>query len=140
MWRVANYDVQGKIDELSHRSRGKRPDAAKDGVLSRFQGQFALANARLALNGLQFAVPGAVVKLKGEYALRPETLDFRGMLLMDAKVSDTASGFKRILLKAVDPLFDKDGGGSAVPIKVTGTREKPDFGIDIGRVFKPKAD
>jgi hypothetical protein len=76
------------------------------------------------------------VELAGQYALKPETLQFRGRLLMDAKISQTQRGFKSLLLKGVDPLFRRQGGGSSVPIKITGTRDKPDFGLDVGRVLK----
>ena len=42
-----------------------------------------------------------------------------------------------MLLKVVDPLFkQKDGTGSAIPIKIGGTRSAPDFGLDVKRVFK----
>jgi hypothetical protein len=54
---------------------------------------------------------------------------------MDAKISQTQSGLKRLLLKVVDPIFTKDGGGSALPIKITGKRDAPDVGLDMGRVF-----
>jgi hypothetical protein len=54
---------------------------------------------------------------------------------MEARVSETVSGFKRLLLKLVDPLFRKDGR-TVVPLKVGGTREDPSFGLDLGRVFK----
>ena len=38
--------------------------------------------------------------------------------------------------KIVDPLFkQKDGSGSAIPIKIGGTRSAPDFGLDVHRVF-----
>ncbi len=134
--RFTNYDVQGRINELSHRSRGRNVDERADGVVSDFQGRFKLAGGRLTLPVLSFAVPGANVRLTGQYALRPETLDFRGTMFMDAKVSETQSGFKSLLLKVVDPLFRKRGGGSAVPIRIGGTRGKPEFGLDMGRVFK----
>jgi hypothetical protein len=111
-------------------------DERTDGVVSDFQGRFKLAGGRLTLPVLSFAVPGANVRLTGQYALRPETLDFRGTMFMDAKVSETQSGFKSVLLKVVDPLFRKRGGGSAVPIRIGGTRGKPAFGLDMGRVFK----
>jgi hypothetical protein len=39
------------------------------------------------------------------------------------------------LLKIIDPLFGRDGGGSFIPIKVTGTRSAPSFGLDTQRVF-----
>ena len=133
--RFASYDVQGKINELSHRSRGLGPDQRSDRVVSNFQGRFRLADGRLTLPSLTFSVPGANVQLAGRYALKPETLDFTGALLMDAKVSETQTGIKSLLLKVVDPLFRRNGR-TTIPIHVRGTRNEPDFGLDVGRVFK----
>jgi len=76
------------------------------------------------------------VQLAGQFALKPETLAFTGQLLMDAKVSQTVGGIKGLLLKVVDPLFKKDGGGSAIPIKIGGSVKEPSFGLDVRRVFK----
>ncbi|MEO8071559.1 MAG: hypothetical protein ABI652_09160, partial [Acidobacteriota bacterium] len=131
-------DVQNKINELSQRSRGKSkgPEAPAERVTSHFEGKFSLRNGTLALPAIAFNVPGSVVELSGSYALVPATLDFTGMLFMDAKISETASGWKRLLLKAVDPLFKREGGGSAIPIKITGERSNPTFGLDRSRVFK----
>ena len=135
--RFTNYDVQGKIEELSKRGRGKTGEPATDRVASDFQGRFKLADGRLALPEVTFAVPGARVELAGVYALKAETLDFKGQLLLDAKISQTTTGFKSLLLKVVDPLFaQKDGSGSAIPIKISGSRNAPDFGLDVRRVFK----
>ena len=69
--------------------------------------------------------------------LQSEAIAFDGTLRMDATISQAAGGgFKGVLLKAIDPLFRKNGAGALVPIKVRGTREKPQFGLDIGKVFK----
>ena len=47
------------------------------------------------------------------------------------------TGFKSVLLKAVDPMFkQKDGSGSVIPIKIAGSRNAPEFGLDVRRVFK----
>jgi hypothetical protein len=134
--RFTNIDVQAKINELSHRSRGLPPDAPQDGVLSNFNGRFRLGNGRLDLQQLAFDVPGAQVQLAGGYGLKDESLGFRGTLTMDAKISQTQKGFKSLLLKAVDPLFKKRGGGSVIPIKIDGRRDDPQFGLDMGRVLK----
>jgi hypothetical protein len=80
-------------------------------------------------------VPGSLVDLAGTYDLVPETLNFKGTLFMDAKVSDTTTGIKHFLLKLADPLFRRDGGGSAIPIKVTGRRSDPSIGLDKSRLF-----
>ena len=135
--RFANYDVQGKIEELSKRGRGKTAEPVKERVASDFQGRFKLAGGRLELPEVTFAVPGARVELAGNYALKPETLDFKGQLLLDGTISQTMTGWKSLLLKAVDPLFkQKDGKGSLIPIKIGGSRNAPDFGLDVRRVFR----
>jgi hypothetical protein len=134
--RFANYNVQGKIVELSQRAQGKRPDRESAQVASNFRGRFVLERGVLTLSDLSFDVPGAQVKLAGRYALERETIDFKGDLLMSAKVSQTVRGFKSLLLKIVDPLFRGPGGGSSIPIAITGTRSDPRFGIDLHRVFK----
>jgi hypothetical protein len=132
-----SYDVQGKIDELSKRASAKTGAGARERVVSNFQGKFKLADGRLVLPDLTFEVPGAKVQLAGGYALEAEALDFKGQLLLDAKVSETVTGIKSVLLKAVDPLFNqKDGSGSAIPIKIAGSRGAPSFGLDVKRVFK----
>jgi hypothetical protein len=134
--RFTNYNVQGKIVELSQRAQGKRPDKESAQVASNFHGRFILETGVLTLSDLSFDVPGAQVKLVGRYALERETIDFKGDLLMTAKVSQTVGGFKSLLLKIVDPLFKGPGGGSSIPIAISGTRSDPKFGIDLHRVFK----
>ena len=135
--RFTNYDVQGKIEELSKRGSGRTSEPVKKRVASDFQGRFTLADGRLALPDVSFDVPGARVELAGAYALKSETLDFKGQLLLDAKISQTTTGWRSVLLKVVDPLFrQKDGSGSAIPIKIGGSRSAPDFGLDVRRVFK----
>jgi hypothetical protein len=132
--RFTNLDVQKKINELSHRGSGKPLDNERQKVGSDFTGRFALNDGVLELPSVTFDVPGAGVHLKGHYALRPETLEFRGDLITDAKVSEMTSGFKSILLKAVDPIFRKDGQ-TVIPIKIDGSRNDPKFGLDAKRVF-----
>ena len=135
--RFASIDIQKKVNALSQRSRGQQSSGNENApsVASNFNGHFRLGDGTLALQSLTFDMPGTKVKLAGTYALRSEQLDFTGMLLMDAKISETQHGIKRFLLKAIDPLFGKDGGGSAIPIRIEGSRSDPSFGLDRSRVF-----
>jgi hypothetical protein len=127
--------VQQRIVELSKRGRGQPGDQNPGQVASDFRGRFVLGGGRLDLPDLAFAVPGAQVRLGGHYALKQEEIDFKGNLLLDAKISQTVTGFKSLLLKIVDPLFARPGGGSSIPIKIEGTRREPKFGLDRERVF-----
>jgi hypothetical protein len=135
-----SLDIQKKVNELSRRGRGKSAEADQPSVASNFRGEFKLADGTLTLRALTFDTPGASVQLAGTYDLRRETLGFKGMLLLDARVSETQKGWKRLVLKVIDPLFAKKGGeGTALPIKIEGKRSQPSFGLDRGRLFKRRS-
>ena len=57
---------------------------------------------------------------------------------MEASISETVTGLKSVLLKAIDPLFRHKGGGSEIPIRIGGTVGSPSFGLDTKRVFSGK--
>jgi hypothetical protein len=131
--RFASDSVQDKVDELSRRGRGEPKNLEIDNVLSEFGGQFVLRRGVLQLPGLQFSVRGAQVRLAGTYALRGERLGFSGELRLQARLSQTTTGFKSLLLRVVDPFFRKHGAGAVLPIKVTGTVSQPQFGLNLRR-------
>jgi len=133
--RFTDPDIQKKIEGLSQRSRGIVSGQPAAQVTSDFAGSFKLANGVLTIPSVAFDIPGAVVRLSGSYAIKPEVLNFRGTLFMDAKISETMTGIKSLLLKAVDPLFKGRNGGSAIPIRISGQRNNPSFGLDKGRIF-----
>ena len=58
---------------------------------------------------------------------------------MQAKLSQTMTGVKSFVLKAVDPFFRKNGQ-TEVPIKIMGQREHPSFGLDLGHKDKDKGE
>jgi hypothetical protein len=137
--QFTNPGVQEKLSGMSQRARGLDP-AEKDGnVVSGLSGTFKLRDGSLSFTDLAFALPGATVQLHGSYGLRSEALDFAGTLRMDATISEAAGGgVKGFFLKAIDPLFKKKGAGALIPIKIGGTKDKPAFGLDVGRVFNSK--
>lgn len=137
--RFTSFNVQEKVDELSQRSRGQMGDDATDEtVVSNLRGRFLLNNGAIRFSSLAFNVPGASVNLQGGYRLHAEVVDFAGTLRTEAKVSQMTTGVKSFFLKLVDPLFKKKGAGAVLPIKISGTREAPQFSLDVGRVFSKK--
>jgi VCBS repeat-containing protein len=48
---------------------------------------------------------------------------------MQAKLSQTMTGAKSFFMKAIDPLFSKNGAGTELPITITGTQENPVFAV-----------
>jgi len=97
------------------------------------KGTFKLENEVIRFRSLFFGVQGARVDLKGSYDLRRDALDFQGTLKLQAKVSQTMTGWKRWALKPVDPFFAKEGAGTFFRIRVTGPSRAPKFGLDRGK-------
>jgi hypothetical protein len=125
--------VQEKLDSLSRRAQGRPKDEEISDVLSSIRGDFDLKDGEITFGRLTFQVPGAAVHLKGTYGLYSEQIDFHGVARLQAKVSQTQTGWKRLVLKPVDPFFSKAGAGTLLPIKITGSRQKPEFGLDRGK-------
>lgn len=132
--QFSSATVQEKIDALSQRARGDT-EGTPDSVVSNLRGGFTLRDAVLRFSSLDFDVPGAAVHLAGTYALRAETFDLKGTLSLQAKVSQTVTGYKSIILKMFDPLFKRGDKGAVIPISISGTRKDPKFGLDVKRAL-----
>ncbi|MGH9615590.1 MAG: hypothetical protein ACRD28_02530 [Acidobacteriaceae bacterium] len=138
----SNDKIQKKMDQLSLRSQGKPGEAKKmddqKGVLlpgqsdvhANMHGVFSLANGKLHLPQLVCNVPGAEIQLAGVYTLDGKQFDFTGHARMQASLSGIVGGWKGMLLKPFDRYFSKDGAGTEIPIKITGTKGDPHFGLN----------
>jgi hypothetical protein len=130
--RFTSGKVQQKLDLYSNRSLELDDKANKpDNVASNLSTRFVLKNTTARLSDLTFSVPGIYVYLHGEYGLVSEKIDFLGRIRLHGTVSDMTTGFKSWLLKPIDFVFKKNGAGAVLPIKITGTRTDPHFGLDF---------
>jgi len=134
--RFSNVNIQQRINTLSQRGQGDQTAADGPSVVSRLSGVFTLRDGVLAFSELSFGVPGAVVQIAGTYDVKRELLDFRGHLLLDATLAETTTGWKAVAARAAQPLFRREGGGSKLPIRISGPKEKPAFGLDVQRTLQ----
>jgi hypothetical protein len=123
--------IQNQIDNLSHRAQGQPNDSAAEQVVSNMSGVFHLENAAMRFSKLSFGLPGAALDLAGDYNLDSDALDFGGTLKLQATVSQMVTGWKRVLLKPVDRLFEKNGAGTFLHIRIDGISKAPKFGVII---------
>jgi hypothetical protein len=128
--QFASAEIREKLEGLSRRGQGKPGDGDAGSAISELRGSFLLRDGQVTFRKLTFGVSGATVELAGTYGLRDEKLDFHGKLRLQAKLSQTMTGVKSFLLKPFDPFFRKNGV-TELPIKVTGTRSQPAFGLDF---------
>jgi AsmA-like C-terminal region len=129
--------IQNYIGQLSLRGQGRTKDAKiSDGkdVRSAIESDFKMAGGVINLPDVKYTVPGAEIDVAGTYGIEKGALDFTGTAKTQATVSQLVGGWKGILLKPADRIFKKDGAGTEVPIHVRGTREDPQFGVDLNRM------
>lgn len=142
-----NFNVQGAVfsspnfqetvDKLSERAQGHPHQAnAQDAapVTSSMSGNFNIADRVTKITGLDYQLPGAQVRMDGQYSLDGNTLDFHGTVRTDATASQMTTGWKSLLLKPFDHMLQKDGAGLEVPITISGTRTAPKFGLDFNKM------
>ncbi len=128
--------VQDLLGNLSRRAEGDPKAEIDDQVASDFAGDFALTNASMSFSRLVFGVPGAEIRLSGSYGIHGGEMDFTGQARTVAKLSQMTTGVKSALLKFVDPFFKKDGAGAVLPIRITGTKDHPSFGLNFHKEKK----
>jgi hypothetical protein len=131
--RFTNPGVQQPVDALTQSARGEdKKQQAEDPetVLSQFRGQVSVKNGVAALSNVSFSAPGTVAQLQGTYNLLDRKVDLHGVLYTNGKLSDTTSGFKALVLKAVGP-FLKKKSVTVVPFSITGTSSNPSFALDF---------
>src|SRR5579884_1701268 len=131
--KFLNTTIQNKIDELSRRGQGHPKDVSIDEVVSNMAGSFRLEHQKMTFRSLSFEVPGADVDVAGDYDMDAGTVDMHGALKLEAKVSQTVTGWKRWALKPVDPFFSKNGAGTFLRIAIDGSAHDPHFGLDRHR-------
>jgi hypothetical protein len=130
--RFTTPNVQGQIDTLSRKGQGQPQNEDISAVVSALQGAFQLSNGVATFSRLSFDVTGASLRLGGTYNLDSGEMNFHGQLRLQAKPSQTTTGTKSFFLKAIDPFFKGKNAGTVLPIKITGTKDNPSFGLDRG--------
>jgi len=125
-------EVQNKIDELSRKGQGQPKATDIDKVVSELSGSFRLSSGVVMFTDLHFAVTGARLQLNGTYNIDTSEMDFHGKLELQAKLSQTTTGVKSLLLKGADPFFKGKNAGTVLSIQITGTKDNPSFGLDKG--------
>ncbi len=131
-----SQDVDRKLASLSNHALGKPKASDNETVTADLSGRFRMQGGRIILPAFRFDIPGAAIALHGTYAIRTGDIDMTGQAKLEATVSQMTTGVKRIFLKPIDPIFRHDGAGTVLPVNIGGTRGKPSFKLDFGRVLK----
>jgi hypothetical protein len=131
--KFSSNSLQEKVNSLSKYGKGEPGSADDSPAVSDLNGKFILKSGKINFSQLSFGVQGAAFHLTGSYDLQNESLDFQGTLQMQARLSQMTTGIKSVLLTLIDPLFEKDGAGTVLPIQIGGTRMSPSFGINLRR-------
>ena len=131
--RFTSPNTQDSVDRISESAQGekkKQEDEDPQTVLSEVHGNIQLRNEVTAISNGSFQVPGADAAVHGTYNLLNQRVDLHGTLDTRGHLSDTTSGFKAQVLKAITPMFKKRGDTRIVPFQITGSYGNTTVGID----------
>lgn len=134
--QFSNRAMQGKLREMSRRAQGRGKDDTPTSAVVDLKGTFRILKGQARFRTLLFRTEGAQISLVGNYGLRDTGLDFTGTVRFEASMSKVVGGVKGFFLKVLDPLFEKRGAGSVVPIRITGTLREPKTDVLVGKIFK----
>jgi hypothetical protein len=85
--------VQDKVDAFSTKARGVKDDTPAP-VVSNFRGTFKMRDGVIHFSKMTFAMPGAHVSVSGRFVMESEALDSRGIVRLEAKLSQLTTGVK----------------------------------------------
>lgn len=127
--------TQNDVNKLSAGARGESKEEKDDPetVLSDLRGQVRLEKGMANFSDLSFGIPGAMAHMHGNYGVITHKIDLHGTMQVDSKISNTTTGVKALLLKAMDPFFKKKKTGEIIPVHIGGTYEHPQYGLDVGK-------
>jgi hypothetical protein len=131
--RFHSKATQGTINAISKSAQGESKGEAQEDprtMLSDLRGHVAFRNGIATFSRVSFVVPGASATLRGTYGLVDHKVDLHGVLTTKGKLSDTTSGFKAFVLKAITPFFKKKHDVKVVPFKITGTFADASVSLD----------
>lgn len=135
--RFSNPSFQDRVDGLSARAQGKPEQVAlasqdrQAEVRSQMSARFTLVHGLLTAEDVHYEIPGATVLLHGVYSTDGNLFEFKGHVRADAHASEMVSGWKRWLLKPIDPFLAKHGAGMELPVQISGTQGDMHFGLAL---------
>jgi hypothetical protein len=137
--KLTNSSKQISINDLSasaakketHEKESKADDDARTAV-SNLKGHVVVRGGTADLKNVSFEFPGAHAEMAGTFQLIHKTIDIHGTLQTTGSISDSATGFKALVLKVATP-FMKKKKITVVPFAIEGTSSKPKIALDLGR-------
>lgn len=122
--------TEEKISKLSEQAQGNPKDTDPPAVLTNLLGDVKLADGTARFSRLDLAIPGASANLQGTYNLDSDAVNLHGTMHTSVKLSKATTGFKAFFMKVTEALKHTPKQGATVPVHITGTYDKPEFGID----------
>src|SRR5581483_9629542 len=128
--KFTHRSTEEKLSQLSEKARGNPKDENPALVVTNLAGDVALKDGIANFSRLDGEVPGASAKLRGTYNLQSHAVDLHGTLETKVKLSKATTGFKALVMKIIETVKNDNQRGATVPVRITGTYEKPNFSVD----------
>jgi hypothetical protein len=132
--RFTNPASQTPLDRLSASAEGvPKAEQRHDPRLAagNVQAHVTARNGVANLREVAFAFPGIQGRLAGTFSLHEKQVHLDGAFETQGKLSDTSSGLKALLLKAIGPLWPKTDSMKSIPFAISGRGSSASFHLRL---------
>lgn len=135
----ANSVTESNLTRLSNSSkkRVEEEQPRASAVLSDLKGHGTAVDGIATLSNVSFAIPHAKARMHGTYNLLNYRVDLHGTLLTSGDPSQATRGFRSLMMKVITPFLKRKHTAKVVPFKITGSYQKVDTSLDMGRGEQP---
>jgi AsmA-like C-terminal region len=119
--RFTDITTERDLTAFSQRARDVKKKEDPPAVLSNIVATVSVLKGIAHMSPLVIQIPGAAVRLDGDFNLEDQNVHMTGELRTHSDISHLTTGLKALLLKPLAPFFKKNGAGAVVPIAITGT-------------------
>jgi hypothetical protein len=129
MWNAMFTDplTQIRLSKVSERPHQKEPDE----FAASMDGHLTVSSGVAHFSSLSVQDEGASAWFNGNYNLIDKRVNLRGSLKTETSLTKATSGIKSVFAKVLEPLFKRRPHQTVVPVKIGGTFQHPNFGLDL---------
>jgi len=128
--RFTSEQTQLSLSKIAQVPDQKRPDPT---VPASIRGRVSVGNGVAQFSELVVTDQDARADLNGEFGLLDQRVKLHGELTTAASLAKATHGIKAAFAKVIEQFFKKKPHEMAVPVRITGTYRRPQFGLDLSK-------
>ena len=124
----ARPETQVRVSKIAEAPNQHGPDTLAPTSL---QGKVSLSGGIATFSELRWEEQEAAAKFHGNFNVLDQRVNLHGELKTATSLTKSTHGVKAVFAKAIEPFFKKRPHETVVPVKIGGTYNQPQCGLDL---------